>query len=125
MQRKALLVELGSMPFVRMVAKFNFIVLRKGKKLAAYFIALKQELSSFLIMPLVVVLEESLLMVLLLLLQERSMLEDQLFITFEKLLVTILPYFRLLELLFLIKWPLLDHDHQLGTLEVLQYVLCP
>ena len=26
-QRKALLVELGSMPFVRMVAKFNFIIL--------------------------------------------------------------------------------------------------
>ena len=41
-----------------------------------------------------------------------------LFVTFKRLLITILPYSKLLELLFLRKWLLLDHVHQLGTLVV-------
>ena len=42
----------------------------------------------------------------------------QLFVTLKRLFITILPYSKLLELLFLIKWLLLDHVHQLGTLVV-------
>jgi hypothetical protein len=42
-------------------------------------------------------------MVLLLKLQKWSVLEDQLSATFEKLLIIVLPYSKLLVLLFLIK----------------------
>ena len=51
----------------------------------------------------VIILRESLLMGLLMLLQRQSELVDQLFTTFEKLPVIVLPYSLLLELLCLIK----------------------
>ena len=86
-----------------MVIKSNLTIQGRDLVKVIYSIVQRLELSSFSTSLQVVILRGSSLMVLLLMLQERSVLEDQLSTTSEKLLIVIPPCFKLLVQLYLIK----------------------